>query len=37
MARSLELYNSKEVRILPGKMKRVSLDIMNCPKEFKKW
>ena len=35
MARSLELYNSKEIRIPPGKVKRVSLDIMNCPKEFK--
>ena len=35
MARSLELYNSKEIRIPPGKMKRVSLDIVNCPKEFK--
>ena len=35
MARSLELYNSKEIRISPGKVKRVSLDIMNCPKEFK--
>ena len=35
MARSLELYNSKEIRILPGDVKRVSLDIMNCPKEFK--
>ena len=35
MARSLELYNSKEIRIPPGKMKRVFLDIVNCPKEFK--
>ena len=36
MARSLELYNSKEIRISPGKVERVSLDIMNCPKEFLK-
>ena len=35
MARSLELYNSKEIRIPPDKMKRVFLDIVNCPKEFK--
>ena len=35
MARSLELYNSKEIKIPPGKMERVSLDIVNCPKEFK--
>ena len=35
MARSLELYNSKAIRISPGGVKRVSLDIMNCPKEFK--
>ena len=35
MARSLEVYNSKEIKILPGNAERVSLDIMNCPKEFK--
>ena len=35
MARSLELYNTKEIRISPGKVKRASLEIMNCPKEFK--
>ena len=35
MARSLELYNTREIRISPGKVKRVSLDIMNCPKELK--
>ena len=35
MARSLELYNSKEIRIPPGEVRQVSLDIMNCPKEFK--
>ena len=35
MARSLELYNSKEIRISPGKVKRVSLDIMNCLKNSK--
>ena len=35
MARSLELYNSKEIRTPCGKMKRVFLDIVNCPKEFK--
>ena len=35
MARSLELYNSKEIRISPGEVKKVTLDIMNCPKEFK--
>ena len=34
MARSLDLYNTKEIKISPGKVKRVSLDIMNCPKEF---
>ena len=35
MARSLELYNSKEIRISPGDVKKVSLDITYCPKEFK--
>ena len=35
MARSLELYNPKEIRISPGEVKQISLDIMNCPKEFK--
>ena len=35
MARSLKLYNSKEIRILPGDAKKVSWDIMNCSKEFK--
>ena len=34
-ARSLELYNPKEIKISPGEVKQVSLDIMNCPKEFK--
>ena len=35
MARSLELYNPKTIKISPGEVKQVSLEIMNCPKEFK--
>ena len=35
MARSLELYNPKTIKISPGEVKQVSLEIMDCPKEFK--
>ena len=35
MARSLELYNPKTIKISPGEVKQVSLEIINCPKAFK--
>ena len=35
MRRSLELYTAKEVRIPPKKWSKISLDILNCPSEFK--
>ena len=35
MKRSLELRNTKEIVIPPRKWTKVSLEILNCPKEFK--